>query len=402
MKATVREAAELAFRVVLGLGCVAGIWWSLKTVRADALYRAATPESVREAIRLIADEPSYYLLLGQLDHREERSGLEHAVRLNAYDAPGRLELAMELEGEGDTAGAERLLLEAYAVDRTYLQRWSLANFYLRRGDMAKFWYWAHMAAEMPSDDMHPLFQLCWRFQPDARFLANIFLTDNPSSARQFLSFLLEKDQLAGMFDAASRLLQRGDPQTDAPLLLDAINRLAAAGDAVHSNDLWRRLIAQRWVTADSQVPNNARFSRKPIPVVFDWNLPAPDGLNSRPGPSGLEVEFSGKQPEACTVAEQLVALAPGQYEFRSRYQTSDIAPGTGLRWQLIDDTSKALLAESPDLSSEGWRSDATTFPVADATHLVRLRLQYRRASGTPRISGQLQIVSTMIVIARNR
>jgi hypothetical protein len=175
-----------------------------------------------------------------------------------------------------------------------------------------------------------------------------------------------------------------------------VNRLLAEGDAVSATTLWRNLIARRWVVADETTPNNDTFSRPPLPVGFDWSLPSREVLRSWPGPSGLEVEFSGSEPEDCEVTEQIVPLTPGDYDLLSKYTTTDIAPGTGLRWQILDARSGALLAASPDLSSPTLRTVSTTFTVPTAMPLIRLRLRYQRAVGTARISGMLVVLSAVI------
>jgi hypothetical protein len=396
MTAQPRKAGGIVLRVAIVCGCLAGIWWSSKTARADALFREDTPLSVRKAIQLLPDEPLYYMRLAQLDGGSARPLLETAIRLNRYNAPALIELALRLEAAGDPAAAERLLLDAFQIDRTYLPRWSLANFYLRRNNLSQFWLWAHKAAEMPADDMSALFQLCWRVNPDAEVVASSVLTDNPDTIRQYLVFLVAKREAGAIAAVAPHLVERGDVETDRPLLLAAVDRLLAAGDAAQATTLWQHLIAGHWVVADNATPNNATFARQPLPVGFDWNLPSGEGLHSWPGPFGLEVEFSGREPEDCEVAEQIVPLSTGDYDLQYSYRTTDIAPGTGLRWQVLEAGSHALLAASPDLSSPTLRSESTEFTVPATVPLVRLRLQYQRASGTPRISGMLVLISATI------
>jgi hypothetical protein len=110
----------------------------------------------------------------------------------------------------------------------------------------------------------------------------------------------------------------------------------------------------------------------------------------------LETEFAGNQPEECTVAEQAIALDPGSYTMNYAYRTSDIGPGTGIRWQVVDAKSNTVLAESPDLSSDEVQHSALTFAVPPGSYLVRLRLEYRRSLGTARVSGTLAVLSTQI------
>jgi hypothetical protein len=78
------------------------------------------------------------------------------------------------------------------------------------------------------------------------------------------------------------------------------------------------------------------------------------------------------------------------------YHTSDISPASGIHWQIVDAKTGTVLAESPDLSSDALLSSGFGFSVSTAAPLLQLRLVYRRALGTARISGMLDVVSTQI------
>ena len=127
-------------RLAVASACLAGAWWSLTAARADYLARLNSVESLRKAVSLAPDEPRYYKRLAQLDPDHSTELLRTAIRLNPYDAAGTTDLALQLEAAGDYNEAEKLLLHAFEIDRTYLPRWSLANFYLRRQNMPVFWY----------------------------------------------------------------------------------------------------------------------------------------------------------------------------------------------------------------------------------------------------------------------
>jgi hypothetical protein len=396
MMSFLRRSVEIALRIIIAGACCLGIWSSWKFACSDYQFKKDTEESVRAAIRLVPDDWRYYTRLAQLDRGHARELLDTSLRLNRYDAQADIELGLQYEAEGNFSRAEKALLDAYEVDHTYLPRWSLANYYFRRDNMPAFWAWARSAAEMPADDIGPLFELCWRVAPDPEKITAAIINDKPELVRQYVSFLLAKDQFSAVAIVAPRLVRSGDPDSDRPLLFTVVNRLVAANDAAAANALWHSLIEQHWVVADATVPNNADFAREPLPVSFDWTLPEYSGLHSWPGSSGLETEFSGSQPEDCTVAEQVLALKPGDYTMDYTYHTSDIPPGTGIQWQIIDAKSNTVLAGSPDLSSDALKHAALAFSVPPEASLIRLRLAYRRALGTPRISGMLVVISTQI------
>jgi tetratricopeptide (TPR) repeat protein len=386
----------IAWRTTIAGICVLGIWSSWKLARADYLFRLNTEESVRAAIRLEPDAWRYYMRLALFDDAHAQQLLETTIKLDPYNAEADIELGLRLEAAGDYASAEKLLLNAFAVDRTFLPRWTLANFYFRRNNLPAFWTWARSAAEMPSDSTGPVFELCWHVSPDPKEIEAKILNNNPELIRQFLSFLLAKNQLPAAAEVANRLAQAGDHETDAPHMFSVIDRLIAAREGDAAKALWNVLIEKHWIVADMGAPNNPNFAREPLPVRFDWSLSSNAGLHSWPGPSGLETEFSGEQPENCTIAEQTVLLAAGNYELVFSYRTEGIAPETGLLWQIIAAGSDKVLAESPNLSSEALNRATVAFSISPQTSLIDLRLAYRRTLGTPRISGTLVIPSVQI------
>lgn len=334
--------------------------------------------------------------LALLDDAHAQQLLETAIKLDPYNAQADIELGLRLEAAGDYRRAEKLLLDAFAIDHTFLPRWSLANFYFRRDNIAAFWIWSRRAAEMPSDNMGPLFELCWRVSPDPNEIARKILSNNPELIRQYLDFLFAKDQLPAAAEIARRLTQVGDPKTDDTEMFSLIDGLIAAKDGDAAKALWNVLIDDHWVVADAGTPNNPNFARDPLPVSLDWALSSYAGLHSWPGPSGLETEFSGSQPENCTIAEQAIVLPPGDYEMEYSYRTDEIPPGTGLRWQIMAADSETVLADSPDLSSETTNRAQVEFSIPPGASLAYLRLQYRRTLGTPRVSGTLVITSVLV------
>jgi tetratricopeptide (TPR) repeat protein len=387
---------EIAIRIALAGVCCLAIWSSLQFARADYLFKMDNEESIRSAIRLVPDGWEYYMRLAQIDRDHARELLETSLRLDRYNAQANIELGLQYEAEGDYDRAEKQLLAAFDVDHTYLPRWSLANFYLRRGNMPAFWAWARRAAEMPSGDIGPLFDLCWRVSPDAEKIAAAVLNQKPESTRQYLNFLLGKNQAPTVALVAARLVRSDAPKSDLPVLLSAVDQLIADNDATSATGLWHMLIEQHWVTAETSMPNNPEFAREPLPVKFDWSVSEFPGLHSWPGPSGLETEFGGSEPEDCIVTEQTIYLKPGNYTLAYSYHTADIPPDTGIHWQIVDAKSNAILAESPDLSSDAVKQAAVVFSAPSGSSLLRLRLAYRRALGTPRISGALVVLSTQV------
>ena len=387
--------ATLRFMVIAA--CCWGIWCSWRLARADYLFRQDTEASIRKAILVTPDAWAYYMRLAQFAPAHAQELLTRAVHLNPYNAQADIELGLQYEAEGNFTEAEHSLLDAFSVDHTYLPRWTLANYYFRRENWPAFWKWAHSAAEMPYHDIGSLFELCWRVSPDPTQITAAIANDKPDFLRQYITFLTTKHQADAVAATATRLVRYGNATTDRYGLLSVIDNLTADGDENRGVSLWHMLIERHWVVADTTLPNNADFAREPLPVIFDWRIPEYPGLYSLPGPSGLETEFSGNEPEQCTVAVQTIALSAGNYLFHYAYQTAGISSDSGIRWEIVNASSNAILAQSSYLSSEELKHTAFSFSVADSASLIDLRLIYHRAPGSSQISGTLTIQSTRIV-----
>ncbi|HKF49247.1 MAG TPA: hypothetical protein VKB38_17945 [Terracidiphilus sp.] len=387
---------SIVSRVLVSAICCVGIWSSWKLARADYLFNQRTEDSIRAAIQLEPDAWRYYMVLSQIDSAHEEQLLMRSLQLNSYNAAANIELGLYAESGGDYVRAEKLLVEAFAIDRTFVTRWALANFYLRRGNEPAFWQWARSAASMPSDRMGALFELCWRESPDPDKISAAILSDNPGLIHQYIDFLLTKNQLTAAASAAHRLIPLGNPVIDTPVLLTTVNRLVAAKEGPAAAGLWRELISARWVQGDLAVVNNPRFDRDPLPVDFDWFLPANDGVNSETGSAGLVADFNGSEPESWVIASQSIVLSPGPHTLQYSYRTSQIAPGTGLRWQIVAAGTDSSLANSADLASDTLRNDSMTFTVPQDAPLLRLLLTYQRTLGTTRISGRLVVQSVQV------
>lgn len=386
----------VAVRALVLCACLIAIWESWKIYRSDALFLQGTMESVRASIRIEPDCWWCYVELARLDEPSAEELLQTSLRMNPYNSDAAVDLGLRYESDGDFHRAEELLLHAFEVDRTYVPRWSLANFYLRRDNLPAFWMWIRRATEMPADDIGALFELCWRVSPDPKMIETNIAEGNPDVVRQYVTFLIGKDQPAAAVNPALILLRTGSQESDQSLLFTLLDKLIAANDAIDANTLWNRLIREHWIVADASFPNNSQFSRDPLPVGFDWTFSAYGGLHSWPGSIGLETEFTGDEPETCAIAEQTISLSPGNYRLESSYRTRGILPDTGIQWEIVDPNLDKILASSVSLSSDTPARLVLLFSVKPGEQLLRLRLAYHRNVGTPRVSGNLVVTSVTI------
>jgi hypothetical protein len=360
--------------IVALAAALAGAWRAARLAWADILYQRGGEPNIRRAIALEPERAEYALALGDL---------ERAARLNPRDSATLIELGVRAEMRGDTAGAERRLLDAARVDRTYAPRWALANFYFRRNDAGRFWLWAARAAKMSYGDTGPLFRLMWDLGgPEA----NRHIPPRPDLERQYLAFLLSTGRLDDAPAGAAPLLARRAPE-DRPPLLAYCDRLIAAGRAAQAASVWNALEPREAFGARAGLVNGA-FRTPPASRGFDWRLPSIPGVAAALDRGALRIEYTGDQPERCEALYQYLLLTPGRaYTLRWEYRTAGIAPDTGLRWRVLD--GPAVLAESSGLSSGEWTAGALRLDTPASINAPRLVLLYQRAPGSTRIEGAL-------------
>ncbi len=384
-----RSLAACAVATALGLGT----YWTLRLGYADRLFHVGTPATLSRARELARGNAAYYT-----SPPGATSALKTAVEVNPRYSPGWIDLGLAAELEGDLPKAERLLLEAFKVDKTYGPRWSLANFYFRRGDRERFFYWAREAAQIAYQDQTALFMLCWRMSQDPETILARAMPNRRDILAQYLAFLIRQKNLQAAEPVGERLSKESAAE-GLPLLLAYCDWLLQAGRTEAALRVWNTLCSrgvlarQPLAPRDGRSLTNADFSSVPLAAGFDWRLPAAEGVSfARAGASaGLRVSFSGKQPEDCRLVEQAVVVAPSRnYRLRYVYRTEGVTPGSGLRWQVRQLSGlRAWSVSSPDLSSQEWTEGAMDFTTPSDAGATLLSLGYKRTLGTTRIEGSL-------------
>jgi hypothetical protein len=172
------------------------VWFSIVLARADFYFRGATVESVERAVE-IAPRNTEYLALRALqmeyDGADSRALTEKIAALNPYASAPRIRLGLAAEVAGDSAGAERWLLDAARVDHQFEPRWTLANFYFRAGKREEFWRWMRAALEVSYGDRSPAYELCWRVSDDAEEILRLGIPDRHEVVGSYLVFLLQRE-----------------------------------------------------------------------------------------------------------------------------------------------------------------------------------------------------------------
>lgn len=357
---------------------------TLRLALADQYYRGNTLSSLTRAAAL--DPENSQIRVWLAEHQEAvgvdpTPSLEAASRLNRYDSAPLIRLALRAEIEGHRDRAAQLLLEAARIDKLYEPRWSLTNFYFRSGDNTKFWPAAREAFQIAYGDQTPLFRLCWQSAQDPAQILDA-IPDRRSVLAGYLSFLLSNHHAEAAPPAARRLSQQAAAE-DLQLLLGYLDQSL---DLETWNKLCRRGLLPYTPLDPERGPilTNGDFRTAPLLHGFDWRVGNSVGVAAvRTTPSGLRITLSGDQPESCELLSQSCPTIAGRrYRFRFVYETSGIAPKTGLHWMI--DGSPA-----PDLSSENSQTATIDFTATSSS--AKLALMYTRVPGSTRIEGVIRL-----------
>lgn len=377
------------------------IYWCVRLAYADYLFHRGSSEDIARAIGLVPSNPGYYARRAHLEPGQRLASLEKALALNPRDSAAWIELGLLAEGRNDLPEAERCLLESARVDRTFNPRWTLANYYFRRTsatrpgqasqdrNVEEFWRWAREAVNIASDDLTPLFRLCWKMSRNADEICRRVLPDRPQALARFLSFLLAENHLEDGESVAQRLMAYPGPERVSGLL-GYCDRLLETGRLSPALRLWNGLVSRNLVQSSLLDPEkgivltNGQFVAMPLQHGFDWRMPFVPGaaVAWMEAPGGLKISFSGRQPEQCALLIQRLPLLPGAYRAEYEYRTSGIGDQSGVRWEMAG-------AQSAYLAGEGWKKETFRFCGPSSPALARLALAYRRPPGTVRIQGWL-------------
>jgi tetratricopeptide (TPR) repeat protein len=404
---------RLSLAVVLLVLLALAAGRSIRLVAADLLYRKGTPESVQSAIELEPGRALYHTGNGELRAaagEDPESSFRRAAELKPDDAYIRMRLGLRAEAAGEFSEAEQQLLAAARVSRKYEPRWTLANYYYRRGTEKQFWRWAGEALVMSFGDRTALLDLCWRMDPTGVRLSGV-IPGSRGVQLDYAGLLMGKQK----WSAAEAILASqavAATENELPRFLNAIDHLITTGRVNGAVSVWNALgaggatpyppldsLGGPWIT-------NGRFSNAMIGAGFDWRLRSqPDVYVSRRYPTGLRIELSGRQPGECEILHQYVAVPDGmtfQLDYEFRLSASGFGGATnqsGLVWRVMDMAGK-MLTESAPMAAEESGVGGTAFRVPAGTGCVRLVLAHRRASGSVRMEGTVNLERVTLVLQK--
>jgi len=356
-------------------------WWSMELALADVYFRQETPQAVARAIELTPQNTTYLALdalQNEYEGKDSRIQWERIVHLTPRLAAPRIRLGLAAELRGDTAEAERWLLEAAAVDRQFETRWTLANFYFRQ-DRDAFWTWMQAALDMSYGDRKPAFDLCWRKSSNGAAILERAIPKRADVAAAYVWYLQGERRVEALAPAALYLASTNAPAGQEPLLT-AVDTLLDAG--------MPRDASQVWVAAGHTAPIgifNPHFEEPRIGHGFDWRFARQEGITHvvLDAPRGHRVRLSGAQPESCELLRQVVGgLNLGaSYHLRWQQRSDGLPAESGIEWRMA---GRSAALSSGELSF--------TAPAESAV----LELHYQRPRGEVRAEGSVDLLEVTL------
>lgn len=394
------------------LFCVCG--FSLYRSGRLALADAAVAKCVSCALRI---EPSSELYVARNALARDAAGdvsgkvdaeLHRALAMAPYDSAVSRSLGIRAELRGDIAQAERFLLQAAAVDRTFLPHWALANFYLRTGQVDRLWpavrqCLAIIEPKTPDDprrvNPEPVFDLCWHVTSDSkRILAEI-----PSSREMFLPYLrylVQTDRVEAAIETLPEMLAFAPSRSALPEYLNICEFLLRQSRTAPAVQIWNWLLDSGLIRSARLNPEAAHsladpdFSYPLLDRAFGWQVLHDERVFVRTGDRFLAFEMTRMEKEHFQLLSTVLPVLGGRnYRLTWRADASRLelncrkAPGLAIH--LLDPRGELTPACPPLLS--GTTNGCSFTPSAGATQL-RLILRYDRPPGGIRPEGELRLL----------
>lgn len=352
-------------RAAVALALLAAALFAFRLGWADLWFRHGGEAGVRRAAGLLPGNAAYALRAGNL---------REAVRLNPRLARAWIELGLAAEAAGDPGEAERALLQAAEVDRTYEPQWTLANYYFRHQEWEEFWDCAKKALAASYGDRTALFRLCRQVPGGNERLRGILPTGGPV-ASDYLRFLLAEGDLAEA-ELHSTKVADGVP------LLDLVDRLLEIRRVDPAVRVWNRVAAQPLDPVDGPHVTNAGWRAPPSHRGFDWHMPPRPGVFVRldPATPGMRITLDGRQYERTELLWQLAPVEDGR-RYRIFSICSNPEAPSSLRWE-VSFPPQAVAFLCPV-------SGSAVFPGQG--RLVRLSLVYERPPGSRKLEGTFEL-----------
>jgi hypothetical protein len=363
--------------------------------RGISLYSVTlSKENLLRAARLTPSNPDPYYRLGlfyqwdfhHLDLKESAQFFGKAIERNPLEQEYWLNLAKILQRMGERTASEGALENAIGVFPTgYRGRWAAGNLLLQQGDLEKALpHFSYILAHYPNQSAM-VYDVLEKAVNDSDFVLERIVPKDPSSFRQYLSYLYE----AGEQESVKKAWAKGSSfgyQADRGETLRHIEFLISKGEFNEAFQVWKARLREEGLPApsDGNLVTNGGFEKEKIlGGGFDWKIEKVSGAEvsfdsstAFEGKRSLKIVFDGKENVDFHHVYQFVPLKSNtEYVLKANMKTQAVTTKSGLKIE-ISGVGTSFHGVSESLTGDNaWRGVQVIFrtPTKSGGGLVRIR-----------------------------
>ncbi len=410
-----KAAGSWITRALLAVVCVFLTARSVRIAVADLRSQRNGMDGLNAAIQL---EPGDSALVARAALFRNDNGdtspevdreLRRAAELDPLNADLQMALGLRAEFLGHQAEAERYLVRAAEIDHTFKPAWTLASYYARNDQPGKTWPMIQRALNLNPlvFDPAPVFDLAWNESGDSKKILAVI----PARGRMpvaYLWYLVTRKKAEAALEFWPHALGALDPADAFDVdvstgFVDFLEQVDRTPDAVR---VWNQIVERGILQSGRLDPAagvsiaNPDFSFPLIERGFGWRVAQETGVAVEKGAASLRFEFDGNEPESSLLLTTAAPLIPGKgYRILWKTDTSRLSSpkDPGFLLQIVQEPGD-VASECPPLLQAG-DDGACRFTSRPNANRAQINLIYRRALGTTRVEGMLQILSVRLGFA---
>jgi hypothetical protein len=256
----------------------------------------------------------------------------------------------------------------------------LASFYVRNDQPEKSWPMIRRVLNLNplAYDLTPVFDLCWNQTTGSKKILDL-IPSRGGVPLQYLYYLIARKRFDAAMEIWPRAVESADPGLSAfPEYLIHANRVT---DAVQ---VWNELVARGIVKSGKLDPAAGvsiadpgfRFTQSE--QGFAWRI-MQGAIKMSPG---IKFEFDGEEPESLVLLSTIAPLIPGK-SYRVIWQ-ADAS-------QLSSPKDPGFILQIADAADCQPLLQTCQFTASPNANWAQINLLYKRALGTTRVRGQIEI-----------
>ena len=345
----------------------------------------------------------YQWSLLQVDLKESDHYFQEAIEKSPLEQEYWLNLAKVFKAKGKERDFERALDNAILVFPTaYRGRWVAGNLLLQQGALEKALpHFSYILTHYPNQSSL-VYEVCERVVDDPDFILENLVPKDPSSLKQYLSYLYD----AGDKESARKAWEKKPTfgfKPDPSETLRHIDFLISKGELNEAFHLWKAKLQEEGLafSSDGNLITNGGFETdRTVGGAFDWKIGNVNGAEisfddsvSFEGKRSLKITFNGKENVDFQQIGQVVAWKPDTgYCLKAHMKTKGITTKSGLKIEISGIGEAFYGASEPLTGDNDWKELTVTFRTPAPSQGGQVRVKREKTNKFDRlISGEVWI-----------